>query len=200
MKSWQTTLGGSITAMGGALMGAGALDWIPQAHKYPIMLVGFVLTVLGPFLTGLFSTSTAHTKRIEADVKEVKAATDFYTNPDRAQAAAAQAATKIIPLFMLALCLAGCATSGKLLASTVATVDAAMKSWANLVAAGQTTPAQETAVKDAYETYQAAELIAENSYIAFIKSGDATAWNRSAAALRDSRDALLHLVNRFAPP
>lgn len=55
MKNWKTTLGGSLTATGTMLMGAGALDWMPPEHKSKSMMIGFIMMAVGTFFTGLFS-------------------------------------------------------------------------------------------------------------------------------------------------
>ena len=55
MKSWKTTIGGSLTATGTMLLGAGALDWMPPEHKTKSMFAGFIMMAVGTFLTGLFA-------------------------------------------------------------------------------------------------------------------------------------------------
>jgi hypothetical protein len=53
--SWKTTVGGSLTATGTMLLGAGALDWMPVEHKAKTMMIGFILMAVGTFFTGLFA-------------------------------------------------------------------------------------------------------------------------------------------------
>jgi hypothetical protein len=53
--SWKTTLGGSLTATGTMLLGAGALDWMPAEHKTKAMMLGFILMAIGTFCTGFFA-------------------------------------------------------------------------------------------------------------------------------------------------
>ena len=95
----------------------------------------------------------------------------------------------------------GCAaTPGRVLATTVQTVDAAMQGWGDYVALGKATAYQENTVRSAYTKYQAAEQAAEAAYVALAKTGDANAWQRASNALRASQRELLTLVNLFAPP
>ena len=53
--SWKTTLGGSCTAAGTLLLGAGALDWMPAEQQYKAMMAGFIMMAAGTFFAGLFA-------------------------------------------------------------------------------------------------------------------------------------------------
>jgi len=61
--SWKTTLGGALTATGTVLLGAGALDWMPEGYKSKTMLVGFILMAAGTFFTGLFARDNDKTSK-----------------------------------------------------------------------------------------------------------------------------------------
>ena len=102
--------------------------------------------------------------------------------------------TLVAPLLFV-----GCQTSGKFLATTVTTVDAAMKGWAEYVVIGGATEQQQMSVKAAYEKYQVAEQAAEAAYVAAAKYGDDQAWLAASAALQESRTALFTLIASFNP-
>ena len=107
-------------------------------------------------------------------------------------------------LLMAVWLLSGCITfqdsSGKLLASTVQTVDAAMKGWATYVALGGATPQQEAAVKASYEKYQAVERIAERAYIDAALTGNQDGFTIAAKVLEGARLNLLLLIQQFNNP
>ena len=104
----------------------------------------------------------------------------------------------------LVLASAGCRsttnTAGRLLASSVQTVDAAMQAWWTYELLGHATPDQIALARESYAGYQEAEAIAEVSYIEFVKTGDATGWQRAADALRNSQLHLLSLITQFQKP
>lgn len=100
-------------------------------------------------------------------------------------------------------CFSGCATQnapGRILATTVGTVDSAMQGWATFVALGHATPDQESAVREVYAKYQAAESAAERAYVAAAKLNDQSAWSKASAALTASQSDLLALLAKFNPP
>lgn len=106
----------------------------------------------------------------------------------------------VIVLLCSALVLSGCQTenaAGRLLASTVQTVDAAMSGWGTYVATGKATEADEAAVRQAYAKYQAAEALAERAYFASVQTGDGSAWQRARDELIASRNELLALLHTF---
>lgn len=53
--SWKTSLGGILTALGAGLLGANALGWMPPQWQARFMLAGWLLTILGPAITGVFA-------------------------------------------------------------------------------------------------------------------------------------------------
>jgi hypothetical protein len=58
MKSWKTTLGGSLSALGTALMGGGILPQLSGTSSKlltGLTVAGFVLTALGTFFAHLFA-------------------------------------------------------------------------------------------------------------------------------------------------
>jgi len=107
---------------------------------------------------------------------------------------------KLIPIIALAF-LVGCAsfqnTAGKLLASTAATVDAAMKGWAAYVVAGGATDDQQKQVRESYGRYQLAMKGAESAYLASVKNADRSGWAAASAALTASSSQILALVQSF---
>lgn len=77
----------------------------------------------------------------------------------------------LVLLGILIALITGCATqsslqtkAGKFLTSTAVTVDAAMKGWATYVVLHNTPQEQQTGVRNAYATYQAAMMVATNAY------------------------------------
>jgi len=59
MTSWKTTAAGAVTAAGATLMGINSVpmlkDAVPDSIKAYVMLVGFLMTTLGPLFLGLCS-------------------------------------------------------------------------------------------------------------------------------------------------
>ncbi len=59
MKSWKTTLFGSMTGLGASLMGINLVPQlhgvIPEAWVGTTMFIGFLMTVIGPVLNGAFA-------------------------------------------------------------------------------------------------------------------------------------------------
>ena len=113
--------------------------------------------------------------------------------------------SSLIPVLLVvgSLCLAaGCASgnpSGRLLATTVQTVDSAMVGWSDWVALGNASTNAEARVRVVYTKYQQAEAVAEAAYLYAAKSGDRSAWDRAAAAMVAARDALISLVGQLSP-
>jgi hypothetical protein len=108
--------------------------------------------------------------------------------------------TLLLLTAVLALVTPGCSTTntaGRVLASSVQTVDAAMQAWWSYEVLGHATPDQVALARDAYATYQAAELLAEDAYLAYTKTGDASAWQRAADGLRALQTHLLALIQQF---
>ena len=70
--SWKTTLGGSLTATGTILLGAGALDWMPASHKHHSMMIGFALMTIGTFFTGFFARDNNKTSKDVGIIGETK--------------------------------------------------------------------------------------------------------------------------------
>lgn len=89
--------------------------------------------------------------------------------------------------------MAGCATTGKMVASTSSTVEHAMQMWAVFVVDGHATPTQEARVKRALEDYYAAEDLV----ISAMKKGDPLTLETAKQWLKENRDLLLGLINGF---
>lgn len=104
-------------------------------------------------------------------------------------------------LLLILLLAPGCVTQtpGRVLATTVQTVDAAMQGWATWVALGHATSEQELAVRGAYDRYQAFQRAAEAAYVAAAKTSDPSVFQRAAAALKAAQDDLLYLLAKFQP-
>lgn len=87
-------------------------------------------------------------------------------------------------------------TAGQVLATTAVSVDAAMKGWASYVTiSGAATREQQDNVRTLYAHYQSAFSIAQSAYVALATTGDASIWTRAAAALTQSKTALLDYLN-----
>lgn len=99
-----------------------------------------------------------------------------------------------LSLLALVACASFQATSGKLLVTTAATVDAAMKGWATYVVANNVPESGQTQVRIAYANYQLAMKAAQQAYGAAVSSGDQSGWQTASAALTASSTALTQLV------
>lgn len=100
----------------------------------------------------------------------------------------------------MVLLMTGCAwqnTTGKLLATTAQTVDAAMKSWAQYVKINSATDAQQAQVKTAYVKYQASMDAAVVAYEAAVTAKDQTLFSQASSALTASETVLLNLIKLF---
>jgi hypothetical protein len=98
-----------------------------------------------------------------------------------------------LTIFVSALC--GCKTTdtGKVIATTATTVDAAMKGWAIHVHEGKATAEQERKVAAAWLRYKAIESAAVKAYAAAYKSRDKDAMAAITAGLQ-AAVADLHLI------
>lgn len=90
--------------------------------------------------------------------------------------------------------LAGCATSGKFIATTSTTVDKAMKGWAAFVVSGHATLAQEEAVRRAHRDYIASEDLA----LAALESGSKLDLQTARKFLNEHQASLLQLIELFS--
>lgn len=177
MKSWKTTLGGILS--GGGLAFA---QFFPQWSKW-----GMFASALGSVLLGIAARDNSVTS-------EQAGALDHPKTPLVLPALAGLCAIMLLP---------GCQTqnaAGRILASTVQTVDAAMQAWGTYVALGHAKPGEEETVRLAYAQYQSAEAIAERAYVLAAKSGDQSAFTLAADTLRSTQADLLALLNTFNPP
>jgi hypothetical protein len=93
MKSWKSTLGGALSALGTALMGVGI---IPQLSSEPnrtltsIALAGFICSALGQFFGHLFAADTTQVQKaldVQNDRIEANAATIAEAKSDTTQLA-----------------------------------------------------------------------------------------------------------------
>lgn len=59
MKSWKTTLGGSLSSLGKTLMGIGIVPQLGTGEAKPILtyiaVTGFILSAVGGFFASLFA-------------------------------------------------------------------------------------------------------------------------------------------------
>lgn len=123
------------------------------------------------------------------------------------QAQSGQSTTTPGTALMLAAALAfapfaftGCQTSnapGRVLASTVTTVSAAMEGWWTWEALGQAKPEEVARVRELYARYQAVEAVAEKAYVTAAKLDDQTAWRQASEALRSVQTELLSAIEAF---
>ena len=77
MKSWKSTIGGALSALGTALVGVGVipqLGGVPSKVHTHIALAGFILSSLGKFFAHLFSADASELRKIRSDVAESKEA------------------------------------------------------------------------------------------------------------------------------
>jgi hypothetical protein len=98
------------------------------------------------------------------------------------------------------LAFTGCQTSntpGRVRASTVTTVRAAMEGWWTYEALGQAKPEEVAKVRELYARYQAVEAVAEKAYIVAAKLDDQTAWRQASEALKATQAELLAIIHEF---
>ncbi len=192
--SWKTTLCG---VLGGLCIG---LSQIPELGPLWVKICA-LLGATFPNLGLMFARDNKVTS--EQACAKILAST--------APSASGPSAARIFGLAALlagTLAFAGCKTttpleaSAKLLASTVATVDAAMKAYADAVQIGAVNAASQTQARELYRNYQGAESIAEAAIVSAIKTGDTSALNKASAALVAAREPLLLFLSRLteAPP
>ncbi len=116
----------------------------------------------------------------------------------------------IVSGFLLAMLIliSGCVTTSpvdryaKTLTSTVATVDAAMQSFATLVVLGQISEHDQANVRTLYTNYQAAEFVAEVALKHTLETHDGSGLTLSLETLRAAQLPLLQFLARFttSPP
>lgn len=103
-------------------------------------------------------------------------------------------------LFCISVFNTGCSTTNtqaKLLASTVLTVDAAVKGWHSFVVAGGGSQEQDAKVQLAYIKYQAFEALAEKALITSMQTGDKTFYTQANIQLQAAQKEILDLVTLF---
>lgn len=185
MKSWKTTLGGSITALGGALLGAGELGWIKEEHRYPIKLLGLLATILGPFMIGIFARDN------DKSSEEVGA-----KKPGISPLLPA-----ILAVSLLAVACSGPGRNAYIASSaTHATVEQAMFAWGDYVKQFKPPVEAELKVKMAFEQYQKCMITAINEQQAYFRmlreagTNAPPASERVRVTSRAVSDALFRLV------
>lgn len=100
-------------------------------------------------------------------------------------------------LVAVTLVLAGCQSTGRVIASASSAVDHGLKAYAVLMVDEKTTSDQDRRVKLAQERYYAAEDAALTAYLTWYKTGDDTAWERAKAQLLLAQSNLLNLLREF---
>ena len=91
----------------------------------------------------------------------------------------------------------GCATTGKLIATSSTTVDHAMQAWAVYVVDGKASKVQEDRVRVAKEKYDAAEDAAVEAYATFSAGGSKSSWTVAQEYLKQSQSSLISLITMF---
>ena len=175
-KSWITTSFGLL-----ALIGTGIAQFWPEHSKLGLFLAQFA--------TGAGLLFARDNKRTDEEVGAGKSSDTGKL-------------VSVIGLGGVVLGLSGCMTTGKTLATTAQTVDAAMQGWAEYVAIGAAKPADETRVRAAYEKYQASMNAAVAIYKATTEptAPNAARLNAASALVRRHRAELIALINQLIPP
>lgn len=104
---------------------------------------------------------------------------------------------KLVTLIGITLLLAGCSTTGKLIATSSTTVDHAMRAWAVHVVDGKASAAQEETVKAAKLKYDAAEDQAVAAYTTFTDTGNVAVWKAAKVYLLQQQQNLINLIEQF---
>lgn len=103
----------------------------------------------------------------------------------------------IVGFALLSISCATVNTQGKILASTVLTVDAAVKGWHTWAVLGNSTVDQDRVVETIYLKYQAVETIAEKALIASIKTEDKSIFAQANIQLEAVKGELLNAIALF---
>ena len=133
--------------------------------------------------------------------------TACFTPPPLPPASSLRFGAAVLAFFLAAalILFPGCQTTttdtaARVLVSAVQSVDAAMQGWAHYVALGKATPAQETAVYNAYVKYQRAESAAQTALLVTLDNHDDPIWTQARDALTAAQKDLLQLVDAFTRP
>ena len=75
IRSWKTTLGGSLNALGTTLVGVGVVPSLTSMASAEdlkwVVITGFVLQGLGQFFGSLFAADTSQVKKMIDDNNEI---------------------------------------------------------------------------------------------------------------------------------
>lgn len=79
-------------------------------------------------------------------------------------------------------------------------VDSAMKNWAELSVAGKTSPAIDSTVMKAHNTYREACAFAQGTLIEYKATGNSTDYARALTAVRNAASGLISLISPLITP
>ncbi len=102
-------------------------------------------------------------------------------------------------VFLLALIL-GCSSLYTGVVTITSVVDAAMKDWAQMSAAGKTTPSVDAAVTKAHDEYRKFAGVAQNALIAYKAGGSQSDYLNALAAVRGAANGLIDLIVPLVTP
>jgi hypothetical protein len=193
MNSWKTTVFGLVAAIGAGILAAMETGTLDPATLPPWLKgMAALASVIGTACLGVFARDNN------------KSSEDVGAKPAPATGGPRPPFVPVVLAGLILFAGAGCYTSdpaSRTLVSTVLTVDAAMKGWSDFVDKGNATTEQEAAVKNAYETYQHAQALAETAYFATLVQTNAPfQWEKAAAKLREAEVDILALVAKFKGP
>ena len=106
----------------------------------------------------------------------------------------------VLIIALCSACTSPRTTSGRLLATSARTVDAAMQAWAQYVVITHPAPEQEARVRAAYEAWQSAMRVAVDAWIATAqRQDDATLaqWDIAWRSLGANEAELLNVIAYF---
>jgi hypothetical protein len=99
-----------------------------------------------------------------------------------------------LPIALLAVFLIGCSTLYTGVVSLTSVVDSAMKEWAAMSVAGQTTPSLDANVIKAHDQYRLAAGVAKRALITYKAGGDQAAYISALQAAKVAADGLLNII------
>jgi hypothetical protein len=108
--------------------------------------------------------------------------------------------TQTIAAALAVAFLVGCSTLYDTTVTITQVVDAGMKDWSQMSAAGKTTPAIDAAVVKAHDQYRAACAVAQTALINYKASGNNADYVSAIVAVRASVDSLFDLITPLLTP
>jgi hypothetical protein len=189
MKSWKTSLGGALAAVGGMLAGAGVLTQFSGAPEYAkelcwwLVLLGFLMTSFGAGFGLLFARDNDVSTE---DVTKAKA--ERETNSKKW--------ASFLLLLVVVVAVQGCSAIPKTIVTINSVVDGAMKEWTMASRDGRTTPQFDAEVMQYHARFNVAKTKAAVLWEAYMQTGDQA---NAVATLRTLKASATPLIDFLLP-